>query len=77
MVPFKNLQGAQIQKTKAKATIAVVVRPLDQPRCNYFILCVELALVAITRLTDTKDLVRQSDTNAALLDCFDGHRLTL
>jgi len=54
---FKELFRAnQLKIAKAKAPIAIVIRQLDQPRCNFFILCIELALVGVTRLTNTKCL---------------------
>ena len=76
MIPLKTLQVAKKQIAKAKAPVTVVVRQLDKSRCNFFILCIELSLVAVTRLADLKGLARQPDTNAALLDCFGGHLLT-
>ncbi len=76
MVPFETLQIAQIQIAKAKVPIAVVFRQLDRPCRNFFTLCIELALLAVTRLADPKGLARHPDTNAALLDCLDGHLRT-
>jgi hypothetical protein len=76
VVPFKTLKVEQTQIAKAKAPIAVVVRQLDQPRCNFFILYIELALVAVTRLADPKGLACHSDANATFLDCFHGHILS-
>ena len=71
------LEMAQGPRTPtAKAPIAVVIRQLDQPSCNFFILCIKLSLVAVTRLTDPKGLAGHPNANAALLDCFDGHLLT-
>jgi hypothetical protein len=54
VAPFEALQVAKVQIAKAKAPIVVIVRQLDQPRCNFFILCVELLLVAVTRLADPR-----------------------
>ena len=75
MVPFKSLQVAQIRITKAKTPVAVVVSQLDQPRCHFLILCIELELVTVTRLTDPECLAGHPNANSALLDCFDGHLL--
>jgi hypothetical protein len=65
----------RVQAAQAKAPIAVVGRQLDQSRCNHFIVCIELALAAVARLAEPKCLERHPNTNAALLDCFDGHLL--
>ena len=35
----------------------------------------ELSLVAVTRLAEPKWLARHPNTNASLLNCFDGHLL--
>ena len=56
MFPLETLQIVQIQIAKAKAPVAVVVGQLDQPRCNFFILFVELALVAVIIRIDLKGL---------------------
>ena len=76
MVPFEALQVTLIQIAKAKAPVAVVIRQLDQPRCHFLILYIELALVAVARLADPECLAGHPNTNAPLLDCFHGHLLT-
>ncbi len=67
MVPFEALHIAQIQKTKSKALVAVVVRQFHQPICDHFIFRIELTFVAVTRLTDPEGLASQPNTYRALL----------
>ncbi len=73
MVPFEALDVMQIQIAQAKSPAAVVIGQFDQPVCHLLVISIELALVPVEGLADSKCHTGDTSAHTLLRNHLVGH----